>query len=148
MSLLSQLDDALPPAQLLGYKIVGDNIDKNIRPRHCRSDRNGTVSMHCYHSYAIQDRIITSSMSDDIPNISNVPLLSLNVLNVLPSKADHQGLLHNFAILVSRVLVEHMKYFRESYSNLVTTHIKHTYSEQMSMKSKIVRVKINIISIN
>ncbi len=39
-----------------GYKIVFDNIDKNVNPRHMRSD-NQTRSLHYVQSYAVKDRI-------------------------------------------------------------------------------------------
>ena len=46
-----------------GFKIVGDNIDKNFRPSFQRHN-NKTNSMHAFHMYAVQDRIDFSSYSD------------------------------------------------------------------------------------
>jgi len=40
-----------------GFKLVGDNLDKNIRYSFCRSDKN-TQSLHCFHYYAALDRVI------------------------------------------------------------------------------------------
>jgi L1 cell adhesion molecule like protein len=39
-----------------GFKIVGDNIDKNFRRTYQRIDRQ-TRSCHYYHSYAVLDRV-------------------------------------------------------------------------------------------
>ena len=43
-----------------GFKIVGDNIDKNFRPTYQRHD-NKTISLHAFHMYALcserQDRL-------------------------------------------------------------------------------------------
>jgi len=39
-----------------GFKIVGDNIDKNLRRSYQRCDRQ-TVSLHYFHSCAVGDRI-------------------------------------------------------------------------------------------
>ena len=39
-----------------GFKIVGDNIDKNVNPRYMRCDRQ-TRSLHFFNSCAILDRI-------------------------------------------------------------------------------------------
>lgn len=55
-----------------GFKIIGDNIDKNIKPRYYRS--NTTVkSLHYYHSYALKDRIDMTDISDRKPQV-DVPL--------------------------------------------------------------------------
>ena len=32
---------------LLGYKVLGDNLDKNVKPRYKQQDKQ-TLSMHCY----------------------------------------------------------------------------------------------------
>ena len=69
---------------LLGYRVVGYNIDKNVRPRHMRQDRQ-TMSMHYYHLYAVCDKINISGLSNVRPNLGNVSLLSIPVSNVLPS---------------------------------------------------------------
>lgn len=98
---------------LLGYKLVGDNIDKNVRPRHMRQDRQ-TLSMHYYHSYAVRDRVNVSGLSDARPSLKNTPLLSVPVTDVLPSDSDHKNLMHNFALLVSRHLVDHLHHFKEN----------------------------------
>ena len=39
-----------------GFKIVGDNIDKNIRPSMQRLTHQ-TRSLHNFHSYAVKDRV-------------------------------------------------------------------------------------------
>ena len=49
-----------------GFKVVGDNIDKNFHPSFSRSDRK-TQSPHYFHYYAVLDRLDLSSCSDDIP---------------------------------------------------------------------------------
>ena len=50
-----------------GFKLVGDNIDKNVRPSFSRSDRS-TQSLHYFHYYAALDRVNLSSFSDATPN--------------------------------------------------------------------------------
>jgi len=49
-----------------GFKLVGDNIDKNVRPSFSRSDKS-TLSLHCFHYYAVLDRVNLSSFSDITP---------------------------------------------------------------------------------
>ena len=58
--------ECLPP--WCGFKIVGDNIDKNVRPSHQRLDRQ-TQSLHYFHSFAVRDRIDLSAYSDQPPAI-------------------------------------------------------------------------------
>lgn len=48
--------------QSTGYKIVGDNIDKNIRASFQRIDHQ-TKSVHYFHIFAAKDRIDFSGLS-------------------------------------------------------------------------------------
>ena len=51
--------DNIPPASAAvctGYKIVGDNIDKNIQRTHQRIDRT-TRSLHYFYMCAVKDRV-------------------------------------------------------------------------------------------
>ena len=57
----------LSPPKKLGYKLVGDNLDKGVKTRYMRSDdaegyRN--KSLHYFHSFAIQNRIDLSKLPD------------------------------------------------------------------------------------
>uniref|UniRef100_A0A1X7TR30 DUF6589 domain-containing protein n=1 Tax=Amphimedon queenslandica TaxID=400682 RepID=A0A1X7TR30_AMPQE len=128
---------------VFGFKIVGDNIDKNVRPRHNREDRK-TISMHYYHSYAVCDRASIYGLSDDIPNLRNTNLLSIPVNEVLPSSADDQILKHNFTVLISRILVQHLQFFADNYNDVVDRHIKHIYYKEMSGKSDVVPLGIEL----
>ena len=51
----------LPLIRWLGFKIVIDNIDKNLRPSYQRCD-NKTISMHACNMYACLDQINFSSL--------------------------------------------------------------------------------------
>lgn len=50
----------------VGYKFVGDNIDKNIKPRYECHERRGQ-SLHYFHGYAVKDRIDLSKFSNTPP---------------------------------------------------------------------------------
>ena len=56
-----------------GFKIVGDNFDKNFSQTYQRIDYQ-TVSRHYFHMYAVKDRVDLSELSD-IPrdNVIDVP---------------------------------------------------------------------------
>ena len=79
----------------LYYKIVGDNIDKNVRQSFQRMDMT-TQSLHYFHSYAVKDRINTTAMSDE-PHAQRT-----NAESLLPSAADLEHVLEDFRALVSR----------------------------------------------
>jgi len=84
-----------------GFVIVGDNLDKNLRPSHQREDRQ-TQSLHVFHSCAIKNRVDVSSLSDE-PNSA-----VLTVDKFLLSKDDVAKVLKEFEVLISRfVLLYH-----------------------------------------
>ncbi len=113
-----------------GYKIVFDNIDKNVNPRHMRSD-NQTRSLHYVQSYAVKDRINYDGISDELPT-------EVNVFDILPTGEDYKCLKESFAILVSRVIVNFIPFFTSDYKNLPIKHIPHEHSVEMATKSEIV----------
>ena len=51
---------------------------------------------------------------------------------------DDAALQINFAVLVSRVLLTHVDYFRFPFDGVVDWHIPHEFSEEMSEHSEIV----------
>lgn len=67
--------------------------------------------------------------------MSDLPLEDL-----LPSLSDDQVLLSNFSILISRVLCEELSYFIKNFDGVVTSHIRHLYSEEMSKRSETVSI--------
>ena len=124
-----------------GFKIIGDNIDKNVKPRYYRNDKQ-VYSLHYYHSYAVKDRIDFSSSPDksakpvsslythksvqhkfivyvsivfQIPNVTALPYNQLP-----PSTSDNQTLMYHLSIPVSRVLTTYIPYFKTSFGDIVT----------------------------
>ena len=113
-----------------GFKVVGDNMDKTIKPRDMRSDRQ-TVSVHYFQLYAVRDRVNCASIPDTPrPTSSRPPLEEL-----LPSPADHEALTSNMAFLVARILTSYMPFFRDNFSDIAARHISHPYVSEMSQKS-------------
>ena len=106
-----------------GFKLVGDNIDKTIKPRDMRIN-NQANSVHYFNFYAVRDRINFSHLS------SNAGMISPEDIKFdayYPSSDDDNKLLLNFEILVTRILVKHLPGM-EKLSNKVTDHISHKYS--------------------
>ena len=78
-----------------GFKIVGDNIDKNFRRSFQRLDLQ-TRSFHYFHSYAVLDRVDLSGYADT-PCSGEVDFTS-----ILPTDDEIDSLKQIFCILVSR----------------------------------------------
>ena len=76
-----------------GYKLVGDNIDKNFRASYQRIDRS-TQSFHYFHVYTVLD---FSGLSDVVPGASTVDPSSL-----VTSDADLSHVKQDMSILISR----------------------------------------------
>ena len=72
------------------YKLVGDNIDKNITPRDMRSDHQ-TRSFHFFHTYAVRDRIDLSGFSESCEK-AEVFIAD----KLLPSQNDKKEIIENY----------------------------------------------------
>ncbi len=87
---------------LATYKLVGDNIDKNIKPsaRDMRSDHQ-TQSLHYFHAYGVRDRIDLSQFEDS-PSLPS--LKEINIHEIWPSTLDTTCIRSNFCVLIARIL--------------------------------------------
>ncbi len=73
--------------ECLGYRFCGGNIDKTIKTRYMRSDKQN-VSLHYYfHSYAVLNRIDTSQFSETVPDTSKLNIETV-ANSLLPCVAD------------------------------------------------------------
>lgn len=120
-----------------GFRLCGDNIDKRICRRHLRSDRRNQ-SVHYFHAYAVENRIDVSELSDISMHISETTTLENAVSSVLPTAGDNTRLRENIAILISRVLFQHLDFFNFSFDGVIQWHITHKYYTEMSCKSVVV----------
>lgn len=136
----SPLTTTTAPSQWVGFKITGDNIDKNVRPRHQTLQRR-TNSLHYFHSYAVMDRVDLSNVSDEHPTVD---VLSIGMETILPSSDDYQKLLSNLATLVGRVLKKYIPALSKM-NHLVVEHIPHLRSKEMAARSKVVGIACTFI---
>ena len=116
------------PSACTGLKLVIDNIDSTVKPRYQRMDSQNK-SLNYVQVYAVKDRIDFSQLSNSPPSPGR------SVYDILPTTADYQALKDNFSILVARILVEHIPYFKD-FKGLVDNHISHPYSSEMAKSSK------------
>ena len=113
--------------------IIGDNWDKNIKPRDMRSN-NQVKSLHLFHSIATTSRVETLHL-DDEQSIGSIR--SLPISEFLPSIDDCTAIRDNYVVLVARVITENFKHF-SSLRDCVPKHIHHEYSDQMALKTTMV----------
>jgi len=91
-----------------GYKIVIDNIDKNVKPRNMSVDAQ-TKSLHYVQIYSVKDRM-------DFGKLSDVPPSGEKCLyDILPTTDDYEKLKTNFSVHVARVMVEYIPFFSENF---------------------------------
>ena len=127
-------------ADWCGFKIVGDNIDKNVKPRYMRINK-GTQSLHYFNSYAIKDRVDCSSLEPE----DKQPPANCDPLAVLPMEENYYQLFENCTMLLTRILVTHIPVFG-SFRDTVTWHLQHEQSQAMQEKSHVVSLTMHIRS--
>ncbi len=117
-----------------GFKIVFDNIDLTVRPRHSTEERQ-SLSLHNVNAFAVKDRINYSTFSSTRERKEDY------LYSILPNDEDYQSLKERFIIHVSRIIVKYMNFFKEDFQNLIQWHIPHQFSKVMSKKSEVVSKK-------
>ena len=116
-----------------GYKVVGDNVDKKLKPRYMRSD-NQSKDLHYFHLYALRDRVDFSRASEDPPNLNPDPVLA----ELIPTDDDIKEITSNFGVLISRQLIQYFPYFKKYFSDIVQRHIPHAHEAEMEQISEVV----------
>ena len=122
-----------------GFKIVGDNLDKNYKPRH-QTLTHQNQSMHFFQSFAVMDRVNLSEYSD-IPPVQHISEQIIKS-TFIPSDDEQIILRSHFVVLIARVLVECIPCFAK-FKDIVPKHITHQHYSEMCTKSKVVCNIIN-----
>jgi len=112
---------------------VGDNVDHEILVR-VQTKSHTNRSIHWTHQYAILDRIQAPGLEN---NQSQKPVKEIQFTELLPDQHVQAKLLHQWAILVSRIVTKYLKAF-QPLQNKVVRHIPHHYSKEMATKSNLV----------
>lgn len=115
------------------YTLVGDNVDKVVNPRFMTSEHQ-RKSFNVFHSYGVRDRVKCDTT--DTSPVGDIASLPPSVF--LPDPEDCVQLRKHYAILLSRVLVDHVPYFTKKFKDCVIRHIPHINSSNMCLKSEIV----------
>ena len=118
------------------FTIVGDNIDKSIKPRYTRTS-HGNRQLHYFHFFAVQDRVDLSHLSITAPPPpKKTP--SECARSLLPSTDDDRKIKENVVTIVSRILAKHLESLGFDCAKLVQWRIPHRYEMEMSRKSEVV----------
>ena len=91
---------SLHERQWSGFKLVGDNIHKNVRHTYQRLGQE-TMSLHYFHHFAVLDRVDFGQLPNVRPSIEN---LDIDDLQMMQSAEDITDLEDKFAVLVSRYI--------------------------------------------
>lgn len=117
---------------------MGDNLDIAVKARYLRVDKLNQ-SLHYFQCLAIRDRINFNDLSTVYSqNCLNSP--DKIALELLPSLQSDSLLLDNFAVIVSRVIVDYIPFFNFALSDVVTRHIDHKFYQEMSSESEVVSI--------
>lgn len=96
LSEICELDMEPSQRDWCGFKLVGDNLDKNVRPSFQRVDHQ-TKSFHHFHAIAVRDRTDLSALSNSVP--AGQPI---DMSKFLLSVDDVSLLERDFEVLLSR----------------------------------------------
>ena len=114
------------------FKFIGDNVDKKRRVRDVRSDHQGKT-LHMFSILAARSRLPPI----DLPRTGQVAdITSLQWHTFLPNQEEIVAVRKNLTILVSRVLVKHLKDLTP-FSKCVPQHIMHQHSQEMFERSEV-----------
>ena len=108
---------------IVWYKIVGNYIDNEVKPRFARSNYQ-TKSLHYFHSFAVKSQIDCSHLSNIPPS---PPTFSLDEIvgNLLPGTEDNKLLHNNFRVHIERILVKNVTFLKLIGDDLINKHINH-----------------------
>ena len=130
------------------YKMVIDNIDKNIKPSFERHNHKGQ-SIHYVHGYAVKSRISrfglsNKPMSDCTPDPNVMLPSSLDIATVtndciiLAARYVPYYVFIYYCTLYYRIIAPYFEEYKSQCSS-VSQHIPSKYSKEMELKSEVVR---------
>ena len=109
----------------LPFNPVGDNTDKNIRPRYVRASIHRTKSLHYLHSYAISFKHLPY---EHPPHY--LPLKKSLAELLLPYKSQDDAIQNNLSVLVQCCISYCCNiHFNKSFADVTDQHIQHLYYE-------------------
>ena len=112
------------------YKIVGDNIDISIKSRYMRAGAHlHNQSLHYFQFLAVHDRIDLSGL-ETIPKQLCLNESSKIAKELLPNTDTDRTLLSDFSLIVSRILVANISFFKFATADVAMWHKDHKHYER------------------
>ena len=96
-------------------------------------------SIHWTHQFASKNRVQDTSLDN---KNSQKPTSELQFIELLPDNEVQEHLLTNFAIIVSRIIVNYLECFKVL-RNVIIQHVPHKYKKEMATKSETVSYTIS-----
>lgn len=93
------------------FIIIGDNLDKTVKPRDMRVDHQ-VQSLHYFHSYAALDRVDFSGLSTETVARKPDDIMAIPTSAILPTAEDCTTLRSNYTVLVARTVADRLPYFK------------------------------------
>ncbi len=115
------------------FRIVGDNCDLHQKASHQTLSRRNQ-DHHWFNMYAVNDRVQGLHLPDNLPRAS---VATLPLATFLPNVEDCVALRYEFIIVLARVLIRYLPWFR-CLKPVIQDHMPHEYTEFMAIKSEIV----------
>lgn len=116
----------------LGWKIAFDNLDIFQRVRHMRED-NQNKDHHWINHTKVTNRISGNHLQDDKPICKSV--MELDNVKIIPTYPQHISQRGDYILIKERILTEEIPCLTFC-RNVVTMHIPHCHSSEMSNKSE------------
>ena len=117
----------------VGRKITIDNFDFH-QDVHYMTEENQNVDKHYL---SLRQPRAWSLAVNCLMSLSSTVLRKWTMENAIPSRTDHQQQINNYLVLVERILVKYIQCMN-FLADVVTQHIPHKYSREMSQKSETV----------
>ncbi len=119
-------------SQNLGWKIAFDNLDIFQRVRHMRED-NQNKDHHWINHIKVTNRVSGDHLSDDKPICNSV--MELDNIKIIPTYPQHISQRGDYVLIIERILTEEIPCLAFC-RNVVTMHIPHCHSSELSKKSE------------
>lgn len=117
-----------------GFQINFDNLNMLRRARH-KTLSNANQHYDMVQAIAVQDRVNVESL-DDMDRQTKFEDADPNRWKL--NQEEEETLQNTLITLVTRILCQQMKFFKDHFQHLVIMHIPHPFQEQTKLKSKIV----------
>lgn len=126
-----------------GYKLVGDNVDIFIKPRHSTIS-DGNKDLHYYNCMAVKNRVSGNHLEAEQPmgTVDSVPWSKY-----LPTAEDNEKLKNEWNYLVSKTIINYVPYF-QCFKEHIPDHLSHKYINLTKKKTEVVTISLRLFKMS